>query len=123
MQLLVSILPRYLPTRSMISGTTYVVTYVLYLYIEDRKHYVGTYFYQFLATRYLCSTYVHIVPLDKVCLSPERVGFIRWIRPLRRSLRLDFIEVSKNILRFLIHKFQKWFQCNKLQQTLSVIML
>ena len=65
-------------------------------------------------------TYVHIVPtLGKVCLSPERVGtvrwicpldssvgFVRWISPSRRNLRLDFIEVSKNLLIILGLKFQ-----------------
>ena len=63
--------------------------------------------------------YLHIVPLGKVCLSPERVGTVRWIRPLdssvgfvrwispsRRNLRLDFIEVSKNLLIILGLKFQ-----------------
>ena len=65
--------------------------------------------------------YVHIVPLGKVCLSPERVGYVRWIcpldmsvgyvrwiRPLRRNLRLDFIEVSMNLLIILVLKFQNW---------------
>ena len=35
-------------------------------------------------------TYVHIVPLGKVCQSPERVGFVRWYCPLNSSAEKEF---------------------------------
>ena len=35
-------------------------------------------------------TYVHIVPLGKVCLSPERVGAVRWYCPLDSSAEKEF---------------------------------